>query len=405
MKLFQKLLLAPAALGMFAPIAATASEANFGDVTSYSQNQADVSLDTFKAPSNKNPLLAGGEGTSSQSSNSDFDVDTFSSTTTASFNTTWAFGAVDGPAGTTQDKLGFAFEYGMELETSFTGNDSLLVELEAGPSQIFPEMDFADTNNAGKGAELMVGSISYTTNLGDKASFFFGSGETPASLLYNTACVYGAQTDTLSDCGVALANIDEGFGTTFGASFDLSNGFTASLGYEGENKNTKGLGTNEGTDAFGAQIAYNSDNYGLSVSWATIEKHAEDTNVLHSSQAAITSIGINAYYSPDIENLPSVSVGIENQHDDDASLTDANDEKSHYFIGLQWDEIGNGTLGAAYGSKSPYTENTDALTMYEVFYAYNYADGITITPLIYNKENSGTAVDEKGILLKTTFEF
>ena len=403
MKLFQKLLLAPAALGMFAPIAATASEANFGDVTSYSQNQADVSLDTFKAPSSKNPLLAGGEGTNNTSNNSDFDADSFSSTTTASFSTTWALGSVDGPAGTTQDKLGFAFEYGMELETSFTGNDSLLVEMEAGPSQIFPEMDFADTNNQGKGGELTVSSISYTTNLGDKASFFFGSRSTPGSLLYNTSCVYGAQTDTLSDCGVQLANLDEEFGTSFGASFDLSNGFTAALGYEGQ-EGTKGLATNEGTDAFGAQIAYNKDNYGLSVSWATIEKH-NASNVLDSSEAAITSIGFNAYYSPDIENLPSVSVGIENQHDDDASLTDANDEKSHYFIGLQWDEIGNGTLGAAYGSKAPYTENTDALTMYEVFYAYNYADGITITPLIYNKENSGTTVDEKGFLLKTTFSF
>ena len=404
MKLFQQLLLAPAALGMFAPIAATASEANFGDVTSYSQNQANVSIDTFKAPSNKNPLLAGGEGTQSQSSDSDFDVDSFNSTTTASFSTTWAFGSVDGPAGTTQDKLALQFEYVANFETSFTGSDSLNVELEAGPSSIFPEMDLANTNSQSKGAELHVGSISYTTNLGERASFFVGKRSTPGSLLYNTACVYGAQTDTLSDCGVELANLDEEFGTAFGASFDLSNGFTASLGYEGQD-GTKGLGTNEGTDAFGAQIAYSNDNYGLSVSWATIEKHAADTNVLDSSEAAITSIGVNAYYAPDIENLPTVSVGIENQHDDDASLTDANDEKAHYFIGLQWDEIGNGTLGAAYGSKAPYTENTDALSMYEVFYAYDYADGITITPLIYNKENSGTTADEKGFLLKTTFEF
>ena len=403
MKLFQKLLLAPAALGMFAPIAATASEANFGDVTSYSQNQADVSIDTFKAPSSKNPLLAGGEGTNS-STDSDFDVDSFSSTTTASFSTTWALGSVDGPAGTTQDKLGFAFEYGMELETSFTGNDSLVVEFEAGPSQIFPEMDFADTNSKSKGAELHIGSISYTTTLGDKSSFFFGSRSTPASLLYNTACVYGAQTDTLSDCGVQLANIDEEFGTAFGASFDLSNGFTASLGFEGQ-QGSNGFGTKEGADAFGAQVAYNNDNYGVSVSWASVEKHAENTNVIDSSRAAITSIGVNAYFAPDLDNLPSISVGIENQHDDDASLNDSNDEKSHYFIGLQWDEIGNGTLGAAYGSKAPFLENTDALSMYEVFYSYNYADGITITPLIYSKENSGTTVDEKGFLLKTAFEF
>ena len=62
MKFFQKLLLAPAALGLFAPIAANANESNFRDVTSYSQDQVEVSLDSFKPLSNKNPLLAGGEG-------------------------------------------------------------------------------------------------------------------------------------------------------------------------------------------------------------------------------------------------------------------------------------------------------------------------------------------------------
>ena len=48
MKLFQKLLLAPAALGLFAPVVANANESNFRDVTSYSQDQVEVSLDSFK---------------------------------------------------------------------------------------------------------------------------------------------------------------------------------------------------------------------------------------------------------------------------------------------------------------------------------------------------------------------
>ena len=44
MKLFQKLLLAPAALGLFAPVVANANESNFRDVTSYSQDQVEVSV-------------------------------------------------------------------------------------------------------------------------------------------------------------------------------------------------------------------------------------------------------------------------------------------------------------------------------------------------------------------------
>ena len=72
---------------------------------------------------------------------------------------------------------------------------------------------------------------------------------------------------------------------------------------------------------------------------------------------------------------------------------------------MQWDDFGNGTFGAAIGSKEPYAENADASSMYEVFYSYNYADGITVTPLIYSKDNSGSTADETGVILKTEFSF
>ena len=43
--------------------------------------------------------------------------------------------------------------------------------------------------------------------------------------------------------------------------------------------------------------------------------------------------------------------------------------------------------------------------MYEAYYTYNYADGLTITPLIYVKEQAGNAGDETGIVLKSSFSF
>ena len=131
MKLFQKLLLAPAAIGLFTPIAATASEANLMDVSNYSQVDVEVTQDTFKPLSTKNPLLAGGEGLGQDLSN-DFDGDSFSSTTSASFNVNWAIGSVDGRsvnnasvAGTNQDeeKVGSNFDWKMSTITSFNGND------------------------------------------------------------------------------------------------------------------------------------------------------------------------------------------------------------------------------------------------------------------------------------------
>ena len=122
MKLFQKLLLAPAALGLFAPVIANANESNFRDVTSYSQDQAELSLDTFKPLSSKNPLLAGGEGANQSQSNNDFDVDTFSATTTASFTANFALGTVEGNSST--DNLGMNFDWEMALTSSFTGNEN-----------------------------------------------------------------------------------------------------------------------------------------------------------------------------------------------------------------------------------------------------------------------------------------
>ena len=408
MKLFQKLLLAPAALGLFAPIVANANESNFRDVTSYSQDQVELSLDTFKPLSNKNPLLAGGEGANQSQSSNDFDVDTFSSTTTAEFSTTFALGNTEGATNARDsENLGMNYEWEIATTTSFTGNDSLDVVINGGQSKLMSELDMTHTVNDiggdGKsGTRLFVDTISYTTSLGDRTTAFYSLGNaTAGSALYNTACVYGSQVDTFSDCGVSAANIEEDLGTAMGASFDFENGFTAAIGYEGQGSTTSGFLTNEGTDAYGAQVAYNGDSFGVSLSWANIERHNANNGVL---TGAIQSVGVNAYYTPDLNNFPSISAGIESNHNDSVATTN-NDQTSHYFVGLQWDELGDGTLGAALGSKEPYAEDADAHTMYEVFYSYNYADGITVTPLIYSKDNAGNTDDETGVILKTEFVF
>ena len=404
MKLFQKLLLAPAALGLFAPIAANANESNFRDVTSYTQDQVQVSLDTFKPLSSKNPLLAGGEGTATSQSDN-FDVDTFSATTAASFTTNFAIGKQEG--GST-DPVVANFDYEIALSSSFTGNDSLDVVLKAGKSKGYTELDMTDD------LALKADSISYTTSLGERinTSVAFGAGAAGSSL-YNTACVYGAQADTFSDCGVSAANIDEGLGVALGANFDIGNGFTAAIAYEGEG-NSKGLMTAESTDAIGAQVAYTRDNFGVSVSWANIENHDANNVVQNCQNIGVQacggtgyntqSVGFNAYFSPDLSNFPTISAGFETNHDE-YILSSAADETSHYFVGLQWDEILDGTLGAAMGSKEPYNETADAATMYEVYYSYEYADGITITPIIYSKDNSGSTADETGVIVKSTFSF
>ena len=396
MKLFQKLLLAPVTLGFFSPIAANASEANLKDVSNYSQVDIEVSQDTFKPLSNRNPLLAGGEGLS-QSESDSFDLDTFSSTTSATFSSNFLFGNTNG---TTNEKANFIYDYGIALTTSFTGNDSLDVEMVAGNAgSLLSEADLEATGDA-----LNVDSISYTTTLGERLTLLVGNGAS-GSALYAPTCAYGGITNTLDDCGIASTNLDVGLGTTIAASFDLGSGFSIAMGVEAQN-NTKGVFTDEGTDAYGAQVAYTGDNYGIAIAYASIENNVEGTLSTGNSAGVTTSTGLSAYFTPDIENLPSISVGFESTHNDASEKTSADDETSQYFVGVQWDEFGQGSLGASLGSKGATVENADAEMMYEVFYSYNYADGITITPAIYVKENAAANTDdETGLLLKTSFEF
>ena len=95
MKLFQKLLLASTAIGILSPIAASASEVNLKEVSNYTESDLQVSKDSFKPLSSKNPLLAGGEGLN-QTSNNNFDTDSFSSTTTLDGKAVFVVGYVDG---------------------------------------------------------------------------------------------------------------------------------------------------------------------------------------------------------------------------------------------------------------------------------------------------------------------
>ena len=407
MKLFQKLLLAPAAIGLFAPIAASASEANLKDVSNYSQVDIEVSQDTFKPLSTKNPLLAGGEGLG-QDLVSDFDGDSFSSTTSASFAVNWAFGSVDGLNGgpnedvNREETVGNNFDWSLSTVTSFTGDDSLDVTLQGGNGgNHLRELDLAS------GTSVIVDSISYTRNVGEYVAYAFGFG-VDGSTLYNTACVYEAQTNVLGKCGLTAALLDMDYGTNAGIAVDVGNGLTFAFGYEGEGT-TQGLLSEEGADGVGAQVAYVKDSYGVSITFsqhdnATLSTTNGDQNWQITGDVT-SGTALNGFIVPSVDGFPSISFGYEWKND--GSVNDENaDQFTNYFVGFQFDELGNGSLGAAVGSKEAAAENIDHQTMWEAYYSYNYADGVKITPLVYYKENSAQNTDdETGIIVKTSFEF
>jgi hypothetical protein len=111
--------------------------------------------------------------------------------------------------------------------------------------------------------------------------------------------------------------------------------------------------------------------------------------------------GLNGYYAFD-SNLPSISYGYEFTEVKENEVKD----DTQWFAGLQWDEIGPGSLGIAAGNKGPQKDGSTEEMAYEAFYAYSVNDSMTITPAVFILENNGAnEEDETGIVVKTSFSF
>ena len=381
MKLFKSLLVAPAALGLLAPMSATANEVTIGDF----KPAEELAI--------TNTLLAGGEGLVDSSDGG------FSTTTTASFSADMYLGAVTGGPRNDQtepDELGdavmAAYSFQIDLNTSFTGEDSLDISLDAGNTTT-NDLGIVEFDGNATGDSLTVDGVSYTFPLGEKMTVIVGD-NTDGSALFTTACTYGGPTNTLDDCGNVNAGITNG-GAMAGASYDFGSGFTAAVGYAaGESDMATGLMSKETLDAYGVNASYTGDNFGVSVTYGLVETSSIDED---------TFTAFNGYYSP--EGFPSISVGYE--IGEDGSVTDKTaDELTSFFVGLQFDELGPGTAGIALGTKTPTVEKTDEQYMYEAYYSYPINDGMTITPVVFVKETSTAGVDdETGVMVKTSFSF
>jgi len=403
MKLFKSLLVAPATLGLLAPMSVSANEFNLNDVSGYSSSEEVQNINEFNT---KELAVTNSRVDGLEARMNNYEAGSFSETTTASFSVDMYLGSVTGgdtdsdTAGAQEEEaLNGTYSFQIDLNTTFTGEDSLDVSLDAGNSEANGTAEF-DGNTGGDG--LTVDGVSYTFPVGDSATAFVGD-STDGSLLFTTACVYGGPSNTLDDCGNGYAAINGGGGTAFGASYDFGNGFTSAFGVTAEGENSDGLLTEEGDDAYAINAAYTADNYGVSLTYA--DKEAPDTGVTEA-----TFWALNGYYTPETSGMPSISVGYEIAESEIPALSTSDTDSTHWFVGLSWDEVGPGTAGVAVGTKqhdldSP-GEAYEEQLMYEAYYSYDINDGMSITPLVYVKENSVTGTDdETGMMVKTSFSF
>jgi hypothetical protein len=378
MKLFKSLLVAPATLGLLAPIAATANEVTISDFTPAEQLAITNSrVDGLEARLNN------------------IEAGSFSETTTATFGATFYAGMFydDDGGNDRDDNLTTGYDFGIDLNTSFTGEDSLDIEIDAGNADApgVVELDGDTTTNEA----LTVDEISYTFPLGDKTTVMVGDNK-DASSLFTTACVYGGPSNTLDACGNVNANVDNG-GVMAGAAYDFGNGLTAAVGWAGDEND---VANEEGIDAYGINFAYTADSYGVSVTYGV----TEDGAPVNDNMEVDSFVAVNAYYTPDSEGLPSISVGYE--AGEDGSVVGNNDGLSNFFVGLTWPEVGAGEFGLAMGTRVNTVEDTDAQYMYEAYYSYPINDGMTITPLVFAQDVSTANTDDNtGVMVKTSFSF
>ena len=436
MKLFQKLIAAPAIISMASGFAVNAAEINSTDLSDYSNSSNLVSLGDFKsdtlfpgdwaydslkdltnspkfngnsvtrleAAAELNNLIAGGEGLMNgvqierlsdelgselaimkgrvdglEARVNGIEAGSFSETTTMKGKAKFMIGGTDGVS---DEAVSAAYFWEVDLNTSFTGEDNLNVEIETGNTPSSTD-NFLAVTDFGKdsGDVLKVSDINYTFPLGGWSITVGDSLD--ASKQFTGACSYGNTVDALSDCGTGNS-IAVGGDQTISAGYELDNGFSFGLGISAEDgeKADKGMFTKEGEDIYALNVAYSADNYAFAIAYANVD--------------VATYWGINASYSPD--GFPTISGGYE------FGDPDTGNDTTQFAVGLSSD-LGPGEITIGMGTNGAITDGAEELYAYDLSYTYKFNDGMSFTPFAFIVEGANGGDDTTGIGAEIGFKF
>jgi len=238
MKLFQRLLVAPAALGLMAPVAANADTA-------------------------------------------------FSSTTTLSGNAFFTVGSVaDGGQADTQEELYMQYAYLLDVNSSFTGEDLFYAGIVQGnASGPLANMDSAEAT------DLSVTSLFYNFPVGD-LSVTAGPLLDQDDVVAATTSIY-SDTFRLGAMPFGLAGTETGPGVAVAYSAD--SGFVASASYISSDgaESTIGIGSDDGDDVATLTLGYDGEGWGAGLVLTSQDGDGTGENGEYST------FGGGIYYSPE----------------------------------------------------------------------------------------------------------
>jgi len=315
----------------------------------------------------------------------------FSSTTSLSGSAVFTVGSVaDGGANDLQEELYMQYAYGLDINSSFTGEDLLYVGIATGNAGATADSPLASMDSAEDGAgSLAVKSLFYSFPVGDLA--------VTAGPLVDQDDVVAATVSAYSDTfrlGSMPYSLDDSLtGPGIGVAYSNDNGVVASASFvsiDGTDP-TKGIGGDNGDDVSTLTLGYNGDGFGGGIVIASHDGENANTT-------GYDTFGGGIYYSP--ESMPAtISVAYDTK-DPEGSGADTSD----FFVGIDY-EVGPGTLSAAYNETDVDGSDTLDSSGFEVSYTYAVNDNVTITPGFFTVEDTTTGDDDSGVVVETTFSF
>ena len=413
MKLFSKLLVAPAALGLLAPLSVSATEIDIDGIANYSKSKK-TKIKKFDSSTFSNKLATDiSVPSNTLEQNTSYEAGGFSDTTTLTGSAAFLLAAatagddvIEGDGEGDDVNLGgtqASYYLGLDLNTSFTGTDNLNIGLEGGNALhisgvqtglVSSILDFGAANDDA----VKVHNVHYSSTIGDKLSYIVGD-SLDVSAAFTGACVYSAFTDALGNCGTAnSAAVGSGDDVAISSSYEIGNGFTFGAGI-GSTGTTVGVFTKESDDRYAIQLAYEADSYGLAATYSSFND---------ADSVDLSYVGLNGFYTFDSAGIESISVGWESADPE----TGVN--ATGWFAGLNTTEIGPGSISLGIGTHSDVAtsnntlipENTDEALIYEASYSWDINDGISATVGGFIQERAAAGSDDlTGIAMTTTFSF
>ena len=363
MKLFQKLIVAPAALGFLIPSAAFAEEIKLADISNYSSSKEVKSISEFDPAEELAVTNSRVDGLESRFN--DFEAGSFSETTVMKGSVGFLIGATDSASGQTgannNDTVQFEYALGIDLNSSFTGDDNLNIGIVTGNglTNVGADktgLDWGESENN----VLTVNDVNYTFPLGDWKVAVGDSMD--ASKTWPNACSMNNMVDNLGDCGAANS-VDLSGDVSLSASTGFGDGFELGLGVSGGDGT--GLFTEQSSDAYGLAVGYETDSYGFTAAY--------------SDKDTASYYGLTAYYSP--EGLPTtLSGGFEF-----GTPEGTGEDTTQWAFGISGD-VGEGTLSANVGTNGQMKDSTTDVYAYDLSYEYPLNDSMSITPFVYVSE-------------------